>query len=87
MENNRIVKDELIGRFVTIKDCTDPTWRNLSGKVIDETKKTLLIEIDHKQKIIAKKTAIFEFEYNGRKTIVEGSRLLYRPEDRTKKAR
>lgn len=87
MEKSRIVKDELIGRNVTIKECTDPSWINVSGRIIDETKNTFLIEIRGKQKRIAKNTAIFEFEYDRKKTIVEGNRLLYRPEDRVKKAR
>jgi ribonuclease P protein subunit POP4 len=84
---NRIVKDELIGRRVTIKECTDPTWVNRSGIIIDETEKTFLIEIGNKEKRIAKNIATFEFEYHGKKVTVEGSRLVYRPEDRIKKAR
>ena len=87
MNKNNIVKDELIGRQVIIKECTDPSWINMSGTVIDETKNTFLIETENQQKRIAKITATFEFEYNGKKIIVEGSRLMYRPEDRIKKAR
>ena len=59
----------------------------MSGIVIDETKKTFLIDVENRQKRIAKNTATFEFEVDEKKTIVEGSRLLYRPEDRIKKAR
>ena len=87
MYKNRIVKDELIGRNVTIKKCTDPNWINTSGKIIDETKNTFVIEIGDQKKRIGKNTATFEFEYDRKKTIVEGKRLLYRPEDRIKKAR
>jgi ribonuclease P protein subunit POP4 len=87
MDENRIVKDELIGRHVKIKECTDPAFVNVSGMVIDETKNTFLIETEDKQKRIAKKTATFEFEYKEKKITVKGSRLIYRPEDRTKKAR
>ena len=87
MGDDRIIKDELMGRNVTIKECTDPNWINKSGKIIDETKNTFLIEIENQHKRIAKNTAIFEFEYDMKKTIVEGSRLIYRPEDRIKKAR
>ena len=76
-----------MGRNVTIKECTDPNWINVSGKIIDETRNTFLIEIGNQQKRIAKNIAIFEFENNREKTVVEGSRLLYRPEDRIKKAR
>ena len=87
MEENNIVKDELIGRKITIIECADPTWKHIKGIIIDETKNTFLIEINNKQKRIAKKSATFEFNMQGKKITVEGSRLLYRPEDRIKKAR
>ena len=87
MHKTAIVKDELIGRHVRIKDCTDPNWIGKSGTIIDETKNTFLIEKNDEQKRIAKNTATFEFEYNKEKLIVEGSRLTHRPEDRIKKAR
>ncbi|MEM0466394.1 MAG: ribonuclease P protein subunit [Candidatus Thermoplasmatota archaeon] len=82
-----IVHDELIGRRINIVACTDPTWIQKSGVVIDETKHTFIIEIKGKRKRIAKETATFEFDYHGKKIIVEGKRLMYRPEDRIKKAR
>lgn len=87
MEPDSIASDELIGRTVTIIDCTDPSWVNQKGLIIDETQHTFLIEMDKKQKRIAKQTATFAFEYHGKQTIVKGSRLVYRPEDRIKKTR
>jgi len=87
MDEKKLARDELIGRHVTIKECTDPTWINRSGMIIDETKNTFLIDIDGKERRIAKKTAKFEFEYNGKKLMLDGSKLVYRPEDRTKKIR
>lgn len=87
MNEKNLVKEELIGRRVTIKECTDPSWANKSGIIIDETKNTFLIEIDNKQKRIAKNIAEFEFEHDGKKTTLEGSRLTYRPEDRIKKSK
>jgi ribonuclease P protein subunit POP4 len=87
MENEPIASDELIGRTVTILECTDPTWVHRTGVIIDETQKTFLIEIEKQQKRIAKGTATFAFEYHGKKTIVKGSRLVHRPEDRIKKTR
>jgi RNase P/RNase MRP subunit p29 len=87
MEHEPITSDELIGRVVTIIECTDPSWINQSGLIIDETKHTFLIEIEKKQKRIAKQTATFAFEYNGKKTIVKGTRLAHRPEERIKKTR
>ena len=87
MEQEPITSDELIGRTVTIIECTDPSWVHQTGLIIDETQQTFLIEIEKKQKRIAKQTATFAFEYHGKKTIVKGSRLVYRPEDRIKKTR
>jgi ribonuclease P protein subunit POP4 len=87
MEHEPIISDELIGRTVTIIECTDPSWVHQTGLIIDETQQTFLIEIEKKQKRIAKQTATFAFEYHGKKTIVKGSRLVYRPEDRIKKTR
>jgi len=87
MQKIAIVKDELIGRNVTIKDCTDPNWINISGTIIDETKNTFTMEVNNQQKIIAKNIAVFEFKNGEEKVIVEGKRLVYRPEDRIKKAR
>jgi ribonuclease P protein subunit POP4 len=87
MEHVPITTDELIGRTVTIIECSDPSWVHQSGRIIDETQRTFLIETEKKQKRIAKQTATFAFEYHGKKIIVEGSRLVYRPEERIKKAR
>lgn len=87
MSEKILAREELIGRYVTIKECTDPGWVNKSGLIIDETKNTFLIEIDNEEKRIAKNTATFEFEHSGKKTTLDGSKLVYRPEDRIKKAR
>jgi ribonuclease P protein subunit POP4 len=87
MEYEPITSDELIGRTVTIIECTDLSWVNQSGLIIDETQHTFLIETEKKQKRIAKQTATFAFEYHGKKIIVKGTRLIYRPEDRIKKTR
>jgi len=87
MECDRIEGDELIGRRVTVLECTDPSWVNKSGVIVDETKHTFLIDLGNKQKRIAKQTATFAFEYHEKQTVVKGSRLVYRPEDRIKKAR
>lgn len=87
MEHDIILGDELIGRRVTVLECTDPSWVNQSGVIVDETQHTFLIDLGKKQKRIAKQTATFAFEYHEKKTVVKGSRLVYRPEDRIKKSR
>ena len=48
MDEETLVREELIGRHVTIRECTDPKWNDKTGIIIDETKNTFLIEIDNK---------------------------------------
>ena len=87
MQHSRVVKDELIGKTVTIKECTDPSWENVSGVIVDETKNTLVIETKGQRRRIAKAIATFVFDVEGTLVPIKGSRLRYRPEDRIKKAR
>ena len=87
MNEQHLLKDEFIGRNVTIRDCSDPVWRDVSGVVLDETKQMFLIQVGSKQKRIAKNIATFEFVERGETIRVEGERLCFRPEDRIKKTR
>ena len=43
--------------------------------------------IENQEKIIAKNIAIFEFEVDGKKISLDGSKILFRPENRVKKVR
>jgi ribonuclease P protein subunit POP4 len=87
MNEKLLARDELIGLNVKIIDCKDPSWIGKSGKIIDETKNTFLIEIDDEKKRIAKYIASFEIEYKGKIITINGSKITFRPEDRIKKVR
>jgi ribonuclease P protein subunit POP4 len=87
VNDNILKKDELIGVHIKIKKCKDPIWEGKSGIIIDETKNTLIIRIDNKDKKIAKKIATFEFDLKNKKITINGFKMIYRPEDRIKKAR
>jgi len=87
MIEKQLARDELIGLKVKIINCTDPSWNDKEGIIIDETKNILKISIDNKVKMIAKKTASFEFIYKGQKVIINGDKINYRPENRIKKIR
>jgi ribonuclease P protein subunit POP4 len=87
MDEKALAKDELIGLKVKVKESDDPSWNNISGTIVDETKNTFTIEIKDKQKMIAKKTAKFEFQIQDKKITIDGSKIMYRPEDRIKKIR
>jgi len=81
-----LVRHELIGLAVKIKNSTNKSQMGLQGRVIDETYNTLKIETKRGEKIIPKDTTIFIFTLpNGIKVEVDGKLLVSRPEDRIKK--
>ena len=80
-------REELIGLNVKVRECKDLSWIGKCGIILDETKNTFLIKIKDQKKVIAKETAIFEFEYGGKKITLDGSKIAFRPEDRIKKVR
>ena len=76
-----VVIHELIGREVEIMDSKNKSLIGLRGKIIDETKKTLLIESNDKKRLILKEQVILSIE--GVK--VDGKTIANRPEDRIRR--
>ncbi|HEV8595734.1 MAG TPA: ribonuclease P protein component 1 [Thermoplasmata archaeon] len=79
-------KHELIGLGVQVSGSTDPSLVGLRGTVRDETRNTLVVETARGEKRVPKQGTTFTFEVAGG-TRVAGDDLLFRPEDRIKKAR
>ena len=79
-------KHELIGLPVLVSASTDPTLVGLRGVVTDETRNTLLVETAKGEKRVPKHGTAFTFEVQGGARVA-GDDLLFRPEDRIKKAR
>jgi len=74
---------ELIGLEARIFKSSDDTLKNVSGKVIDETKNTLKLYVRDKIKIIPKAYTTFIFKLpDSSKVRIHGSLLIGRPEDR-----
>lgn len=81
-----ILYHELVGLYVKIVDSTSETYVGLEGKVVDETYNTLIIKTDNGEKKVLKHISKFMFTLpSGLKIIVNGSRLVGRPEERLKK--
>lgn len=59
----------------------------IRGTVVDETKNTLVIDGGDRERIVPKKGNEFRFTYQGQRTVIRGSEILHRPEDRIKKVR
>jgi len=79
-------KHELIGLQVRVVRATDPGQRDLSGRVVDETRNMLVVEVGGVDKRIPKQGSRFRFDVQGGLE-VEGDEIRFRPEDRVKKAR
>jgi ribonuclease P protein subunit POP4 len=78
-------KHELIGLRVEVVESTDPSQRQLEGRVVDETRNTLVLEVAGEEKHIPKHGSRFRFAVQGG-VEVSGDEIRYRPEDRVKKA-
>lgn len=81
-----IVQGELIGLDAKVVKSANPSNLGMSGKIIDETRNTLVIRQNENDKVVAKETAVFQFTLpNGTVVEVEGAAIIGRPEDRVKK--
>ena len=79
-------KHELIGLDVEVVAATDPTQERLRGRIVDETRNTLVVEVQGDEKRIPKSGSRFRFAIQGG-IEVDGDEIRFRPEDRVKKAR
>ncbi len=79
-------RHELIGLYVQVDWSTDPGLVGLFGRVIDETRNTLLLETERSAKRIAKACTSLIFTLpDGQGVRVQGSVLVSQPENRISK--
>jgi ribonuclease P protein subunit POP4 len=87
MKKRDFMRLEFIGLDVTVRDSTCPEYRSISGTVVDETKNTLVIASQEKERTIPKQCCEFQFTYEGTRFDVQGKDIRHRPEDRIKRIR
>lgn len=77
---------QLIGLRARVLEYPDPQLRGVEGRVIDETLKTLVLELDNGKRIrVLKLNATFEFLLpGGRPVIIRGDEIIGRPWERVK---
>lgn len=86
INEQNIVRHELIGLNMKLVKSKDSKRKGLSGRIIDETQKTLVIRMKKNEKIVAKNENVFEIKIpSGKKVEVDGRLLYGRPEERIKK--
>ncbi|EHP87734.1 Ribonuclease P, Rpp29 [Methanotorris formicicus Mc-S-70] len=81
-----ILRHELIGLEVEIVKSRNPSMIGIKGRIIDESRNTLVIEKENGQEvIIPKDIAVFRFKLPTCRVDVDGRLLIGRPEDRLKR--
>jgi ribonuclease P protein subunit POP4 len=78
-----ILRHEIIGMDVLVVSASNSLHRGIAGKVIDETRNTLIIRTSSGDKMIPKMHSCFRFRFEGgTKVDVDGSVLIIPPEKR-----
>ena len=67
-----------LSRNLEVIDSTDPTLIGISGVVVDETKRTIIIQTSNNEITMAKNTILFTIEDEE----IIGSKVGQRPEER-----
>jgi len=81
-----VVQGEFIGLNVKVVESNNLSYVGISGRVVDETRNTLVIRHKNEDKVIVKEATVFQFTLlNGTVVEIEGNVILGRPEDRVKK--
>lgn len=81
-----LARHELIGLEIEVAASTDPGLIGLSGRVVDETRNTFLMETARGCKRIAKSNTSLIFSLpDGQRVKVEASVLISQPENRISK--
>jgi ribonuclease P protein subunit POP4 len=85
MNLKKFIRGELIGKTIKITYSKNKTLIGISGRVIDETKHTLMLEDKKKRKKRVLKNSITFEARDGREIInIKGELITGRPEDRVK---
>jgi len=81
-----VLQQELIGLNARVVKSSQPNYVGISGKVVDETRNTLVILSDTRKKIVVKDVAVFHFTLpDGTIVEINGKAIVGRSENRVKK--
>ena len=84
--NRNIVLHELIGLDVVVTRSADPSRYGIKGRVINETKNTLVIRTVGGVKTVPKLSSTFKFLFGKKRFIVCGEEINFRPHERLEKS-
>jgi ribonuclease P protein subunit POP4 len=92
---SKLIFHELIGLATEVVEATNPTLKNIRGKVVDETKNMMIVRVKVGTIMVPKKGTTFVFQIPARLSgkhaeryvKVNGNLLVSQPENRTKNIR
>jgi ribonuclease P protein subunit POP4 len=87
ISKSNIHKHEFLGRTVKVVSQSDKSWEGVTGKIVNETKNTFLMEINGVERVLPKKNTVLSLKIKDEEIKVDVSKLTFRPEDRIKKAK
>jgi len=79
-KEKRIMRGEIIGKYVKIIDAKNKTLIGIEGKIIDETKNTITLETKRGRKKLIKSQITLNFINEN--IIINGKKIALRPEER-----
>jgi len=84
INSRNLIRHELIGLKVKIKDSRQPSLKGIGGLVIDETMNTLTLQKEDREMVIPKSTTQLSFILGKKEVTVDGKIIVGRPEERIK---
>jgi ribonuclease P protein subunit POP4 len=81
-----VLQQCFIGLDAEVIKSSNPEYMGIEGKVVDETRNTLVISHGQKEKTIIKNIVVFHFTLpDGTVVEIDGKAIVGRPENRVKK--
>lgn len=78
-----ILQKEIIDLDMEVVDAINPKMIGLSGRIVNETRDTLIIE-NHKEKKLQKNQIVFKLKKGNKTYKINGNTIKKRPEERIK---
>jgi ribonuclease P protein subunit POP4 len=85
MNLKNITRGELIGKQIIVYEAKNPSMKNMTGKIVDETRNTIKIQTKKGIKTAMKNTVTIEIIHDGKKVRIHGEKIVGKPEERIKK--
>lgn len=85
---SNILRHEWIGLKARVIQSTDPGLRDREGIIVDETKRTIVLEEGKRKIVVPKEISVFRITLpTGEEVEVDGRKIIMRPEERIKNLR